>query len=53
LGNYFGNLPFVKDNFELVIFAIIFISFIPPVYEFFKARAELKEEAKAKAEAEA
>jgi membrane-associated protein len=47
LGYYFGNIPFVKKNFELVIFAIIFISFIPPVYEFFKARKELKEEAAA------
>lgn len=37
-GYYFGNLPFVRDNFPLVIFAIIFISFIPPVLEFFKAR---------------
>ena len=42
MGYFFGNLPFVKDNFELVIFAIIFISFIPPVYEFFKARSEIK-----------
>lgn len=42
LGYFFGNLPFVKDNFELVIFAIIFISFIPPVMEFFKARKEIK-----------
>jgi membrane-associated protein len=49
LGYYFGNLPLVKANFELVIFAIIFISFIPPFYEFFKARAETK---KARAEAE-
>ena len=37
-GFYFGNLPFVRDNFEIVIFTIIFISFIPPVLEFFKAR---------------
>lgn len=42
-GFYFGNLPFVRDNFEIVIFAIIFISFIPPVLEFFKARKEMKE----------
>jgi len=41
-GYYFGNLPFVRDNFEIVIFAIIFISFIPPVLEFFKARRENK-----------
>ncbi len=49
MGYFFGNLPFVKKNFELVIFAIIFISFIPPVLEFFKARKEIKEEAQAKA----
>ena len=42
-GYYFGNLPVVRDNFPLVIFAIIFISFIPPVLEFFKARKEMKE----------
>ncbi len=42
-GYYFGNLPFVRDNFEIVIFTIIFISFIPPVLEFFKARKEKKE----------
>ncbi len=38
LGYFFGNIPFVKANFELVIFAIIAISFIPPISEFFKAR---------------
>ena len=47
LGYFFGNIPFVKKNFELVIFAIIAISFIPPIYEFMKARKELKEEAAA------
>jgi membrane-associated protein len=45
LGYFFGNIPFVKKNFELVIFAIIFISFIPPVMEFLKARREIKEAA--------
>lgn len=43
LGYFFGNIPFVQKNFEFVIFAIIFISFIPPVLEFFKARKEMKE----------
>jgi membrane-associated protein len=43
LGYFFGNIPFVQKNFELVIFAIIFISFIPPFYELFKARREGKE----------
>lgn len=50
LGYFFGNIPFVKKHFELVIFAIIAISFIPPIYEFLKARKELKEEAAARAE---
>jgi len=40
LGYFFGNLPFVKKNFELVIFAIIFLSLLPPVIEYFKARKE-------------
>lgn len=40
MGYFFGNLPFVQKNFEVVILAIIFISFIPPVLEFFKARRD-------------
>jgi membrane-associated protein len=35
-GYYFGNIPTVKRNFSLVVFAIIFISFVPPVYTFVK-----------------
>ena len=37
-GFYFGNLEFVKKNFELVIFAIIFISLIPAVVQFIKMK---------------
>ncbi|MFI5219219.1 MAG: DedA family protein [Bacteroidia bacterium] len=37
-GFYFGNLEFVKKNFELVIFAIIIISLIPAVVQFVKMR---------------
>ena len=33
-GYYFGNLPLIKHNFTLVILAIIFISFLPPLVEF-------------------
>jgi membrane-associated protein len=40
MGFFFGNLPFVQKNFELVIFAIIFISLLPPVFEYFKGRKE-------------
>lgn len=32
-GYYFSNIPFVKNNFSLVIVAIIVISIIPLVYE--------------------
>lgn len=30
-GYYFGNLPFIKSNFSLVIFSIIFISILPAI----------------------
>ena len=33
MGYFFGNLPFVKKNFELVIFGIIGLSLLPMVYE--------------------
>jgi membrane-associated protein len=49
LGYFFGNLEFVKRNFELVIIAIILISVLPAVYEAMKARREMQIE-KAKAE---
>jgi membrane-associated protein len=42
LGYFFGNIPFVQANFELVIIAIVLISFIPAVLEGLKARKELK-----------
>ena len=49
LGYFFGNIPFVKKNFELVILAILFISVVPVIWEALKARREMKAE-KAKAE---
>jgi membrane-associated protein len=36
-GYFFGGLPLVKDNFTLVILAIVFISILPMVVEYFKA----------------
>ena len=42
LGYFFGNIPFVKKNFELVIIAIILISVLPMVYEWLKASREAK-----------
>jgi membrane-associated protein len=44
IGYFFGNLPFVQKNFELVIVAILLISVVPIVYEFFKARRESRAE---------
>jgi membrane-associated protein len=42
LGYFFGNIPFVQDNFELVIIAIVVISFIPAIVEGLKARKEIQ-----------
>lgn len=52
LGFFFGNIPFVKKNFEVVIIAIILISVIPAVWEALKARREIREERAAKAKLE-
>jgi membrane-associated protein len=38
LGYFFGNLPFVKNNFELVIFGIIGLSVLPMVWQFIKTK---------------
>jgi len=37
-GYFFGNIPFVKRNFSLVIIAIILISLVPVLLEFLKHR---------------
>ena len=38
LGFWFGNMPIIKKNFTLVIFAIIFISILPPFIEYFRIK---------------
>jgi membrane-associated protein len=38
LGYFFGSLPFVKRNFSMVILAIIVLSVMPIVVEYWKAR---------------
>lgn len=43
-GYFFGNIPFVRHNFEFVIIGIIFISLIPMGYEWWKARRETQAE---------
>jgi membrane-associated protein len=37
-GYFFGNLPFVKENFSFVVLAIIFISLLPAFFEILKSR---------------
>jgi len=43
-GYYFGNIPVVKNNFTLVILAIIFISVMPVVIEFLNQRYRSSQE---------
>lgn len=34
IGYFFGNLPFIKENFHLAILGIIFISLVPGIIEY-------------------
>jgi membrane-associated protein len=45
-GFYFGNIPVVKRNFTLVIFAIIIISILPSVIEVIRHRRMNRSDAK-------
>jgi membrane-associated protein len=42
-GYFFGNLPFVKQNFTLVVLVIIIMSILPAITEFIKAKKSAKE----------
>jgi membrane-associated protein len=42
-GYYFGNLSFVKNNFSLVVVAIIFISVLPGLIEFVRHKLAKKQ----------
>ncbi len=42
LGFWFGNIPFVKKNFELVMVAIVALSLAPPVWEWWCHRVAQK-----------
>jgi len=42
-GYLFGNIPVVKDNFTLVVLAIIIISILPAVIEAVRARRDKKQ----------
>lgn len=41
LGFWFGNIPEVRHNFVYVIFAIIVISILPALFEYFRAKRRL------------
>ena len=42
-GHIFGNLPIIKQNFHIVVVAIIIVSVIPIGVEYWKAKREIKE----------
>lgn len=44
-GFFFGNIPIVRQNFEIVILVIIFISILPMIIEWWRSRRETKAEA--------
>jgi membrane-associated protein len=37
-GYFFGSIPFVKNNFSLIILAIIIISILPGIIEYLRHR---------------
>lgn len=47
LGYFFGNIPIVQQNFEFVVVAIVLISVLPMVWEFFAERARGRKSAAA------
>lgn len=42
LGYFFGGLPVIKDNFTLVVFAIILVSILPPIIEVIRQKRKSK-----------
>src|SRR6266511_1425048 len=40
LGYLFGNIPFVKNNFEIVTLGIVLISILPMVFEYVRSRRQ-------------
>jgi len=42
-GFFFGNIPVVKENFEFVILGIIFISVLPMIIEYIRAKNHKKQ----------
>ena len=46
-GYFFGNLPFVRNNFSLVILAIVLISILPALVEYLRHRSQSRRAAAA------
>ena len=42
IGYFFGGLPIIKDNFTLVVFAIIILSVLPPIIEVWRHKRNPK-----------
>ncbi len=42
IGYFFGGLPVIKENFTYVIFAIIFVSVLPPIIEVMREKRKSK-----------
>jgi len=43
VGYFFGNLTFVKNNFELVIIGIVILSLLPMIIEFLRSKFKNKD----------
>jgi membrane-associated protein len=41
-GYCFGNVPIVKEHFSIVVFIIVFLSIIPPIFEVLRHRRLIK-----------
>jgi len=41
-GYFFGNIPFVRDHFSIVVIGIVLVSLLPAVWEAWKARTKIR-----------
>jgi membrane-associated protein len=53
LGYFFGNIPFVQDNFELVVVAMVLISAVPAAIGVIKPRLDKRKQKRAAANSDA
>ena len=42
IGFLFGNIPWVKEHFEIIVIAVIGISIAPAIMAWMQARAQMK-----------